>query len=82
MEAVLDAPDPTTGSGIRDRAMLLIAFTAGLRVSELVGLRVADASLQPAPQSPKLSIPFGLPQFSDAAGEARRGQACRLSTAV
>jgi integrase/recombinase XerD len=49
MEAVLDAPDPTTRSGIRDRAMLLIAFTAGLRVSELVGLRVADASLQPPP---------------------------------
>ena len=51
MEAVLDAPDPMTRSGIRDRAMLLIAFTVGLRASELVGLRVADASLQPAPRA-------------------------------
>jgi len=49
MQAVLDAPDPTTRSGIRDRAMLLIVFTAGLRVSELVGLRIADASLSPPP---------------------------------
>lgn len=49
MEAVLNAPDPTTRNGIRDRAMLLVVFTAGLRVSELVGLRVPDAFLQPPP---------------------------------
>ena len=37
--ALLNAPEPTTRLGIRDRAMLLLALTAGLRVSELVGLR-------------------------------------------
>lgn len=37
---LLDAPDPTTRLGIRDRAMLLLALAGGLRVSELVGLRV------------------------------------------
>jgi site-specific recombinase XerD len=40
--ALLDAPDPTTRLGIRDRAMLYAALTGGLRVSELVGLRVTD----------------------------------------
>lgn len=40
MKAVLDAPDPQTVSGTRDRAMLLLAFAAGLRVSELVALQL------------------------------------------
>ena len=40
IQALLDAPDPRTASGARDRAMLHLAFAAGLRVSELVGLRV------------------------------------------
>ena len=40
IQALMDAPDPRTLSGTRDRAMLHLAFAAGLRVSELVGLRV------------------------------------------
>jgi site-specific recombinase XerD len=40
--ALLDAPEPTTRLGIRDRAMLLLALTGGLRVSELVGLRLDE----------------------------------------
>lgn len=40
--ALLDAPDPTTRLGIRDRAMLQLALTGGLRVSELVGLRMDE----------------------------------------
>jgi integrase/recombinase XerD len=40
LQALLDAPDDRTLSGIRDRAMLHLAFAAGLRVSELVGLRL------------------------------------------
>lgn len=39
VKALLDAPDPRTSSGTRDRAMLHLAFSAGLRVSELIGLR-------------------------------------------
>jgi site-specific recombinase XerD len=45
MRAMLDAPDPTTRRGIRDQAMLYLGFAAGLRVSELVGLRLADMEL-------------------------------------
>lgn len=49
MQAILDAPDPRTRMGIRDRAMLHICVAGGLRVSELVGLRVEDVSFDPMP---------------------------------
>lgn len=39
-KALLDAPDPTTRLGIRDRAMLMMGTAGGLRVSEIVGLRL------------------------------------------
>lgn len=45
MKALLDAPDPHTRSGIRDQAMLYLGFAAGLRVSELIGLRLDDIEL-------------------------------------
>jgi site-specific recombinase XerD len=47
LQAVVNAPDPRTREGIRDRAMIHLAFAAGLRVSELVGLRMDDVMLQP-----------------------------------
>lgn len=46
MQALLDAPDPRRVSGIRDRAMLHLAFAAGLRVSELVSLRIDQIDRQ------------------------------------
>src|SRR5260370_22967510 len=49
IQALLAAPDPTTRSGIRDRAMVHLCFAAGLRVSELVSLPMAGLSLHPSP---------------------------------
>ena len=40
LQALLDAPDLRTIAGLRDRAMLHLAFAGGLRVSELVSLRM------------------------------------------
>src|SRR5713226_5657926 len=45
MQALLDAPDPSTREGVRARAMLHLAVCAGLRVSELTGLRIDDVAL-------------------------------------
>lgn len=49
VRAILDAPDLTTRLGIRDRAMLHLCFACGLRVSELVGLPLAQVSLHRTP---------------------------------
>lgn len=45
-QALLNAPKPVDWLGIRDRAMLHLTFAAGLRVSELVGLRLEDLTLR------------------------------------
>lgn len=49
IQALLDAPRPVDWAGVRDRAMLHLCFAAGLRVSELVGLRLEDVTLLPQP---------------------------------
>ena len=49
IRVLLDAPDPRSAAGLRDRAMLHLAFAGGLRVSELVGLRLDQFQRGPTP---------------------------------
>jgi len=45
-KALLDAPDPKTRAGTRDRALCHLAVAGGLRVSELLGLRMEDLTFR------------------------------------
>ncbi len=70
VEALLVAPDVGTPLGLRDRAMLELIYASGLRVSELVGIKVIELSLNDGvlrvrgKGNKERLVPFG--------GEARR----------
>jgi integrase/recombinase XerD len=70
VEDLLAAPDVGTTLGLRDRAMLEVMYASGLRVSELVALRVFELSLNDGvlrvtgKGDKERLVPFG--------GEARR----------
>lgn len=46
VESLLNQPDLSTSIGMRDKAMLELLYATGLRVSELVGLRLPDINLE------------------------------------
>lgn len=45
VEQLIAAPDSATALGLRDRAILEVLYAGGLRVSELVGLKLGDLQL-------------------------------------
>ena len=46
VEALLSAPDLTTAEGLRDRALLEMLYATGMRVSEIVNLKVENVNLE------------------------------------
>jgi integrase/recombinase XerC len=48
LEVLLSVPDTSAPLGLRNRAIIEVLYAAGLRVSELVGLNVADVDLAQA----------------------------------
>lgn len=44
-QALLAAPDPATWCGRRDTVMFALLYNTGARVSEMIGIRVADVTL-------------------------------------
>ena len=47
VERVLRQPDTSTTAGIRDKAMIELMYSTGMRVSELCGVQVMDLQLDP-----------------------------------
>ncbi len=47
VDRLLRQPDPNDTVGLRDKAMIELMYSTGLRVSELCGLRVADLQMDP-----------------------------------
>lgn len=45
VERLIETPDTTKNLGIRDRAILEVMYATGMRVSELVGLKLSDLHL-------------------------------------
>lgn len=46
VDRLLSQPDPSTPQGLRDRAILEVLYSTGLRVSELVNLKVSDMEMR------------------------------------
>lgn len=49
VQAILQAPSTLNWSGRRDRVMLSTLYNTGARVSELIGMRIADVSFEIGP---------------------------------
>jgi integrase/recombinase XerD len=47
IEALLSQPDLSQGAGVRDRAMLEVLYATGVRVSELISLKLGDVEWEP-----------------------------------
>ncbi|MDO4556947.1 MAG: site-specific tyrosine recombinase XerD [Lachnospiraceae bacterium] len=63
---LLEQPDNDTPKGMRDRAMLELLYATGMRVSELIHLKVTDVNLQLGyvtchDSNKERIIPFGTP---------------------
>jgi integrase/recombinase XerD len=69
VESLLGIPDTDTDIGLRDKAMLELMYASGLRVSELVGLRVFEVSLPDnalrvtGKGNKERIVPFGEPAY-------------------
>lgn len=46
VQIMVDAISPVTAQGLRDRAMVLVSFGSGLRVAELISLKLEDLDLE------------------------------------
>jgi len=90
IQALLDAPEQGTFRGLRDRAMLHVMYAAGLRVTELVRLKLGDIErrkglvIAHGKGDKRRLVPLGEPALEaiDAYLEARAAHPRAASTAA
>jgi integrase/recombinase XerD len=90
IELLLEAPEQGTFRGTRDRALLHVMYAAGLRVSEAVGLKVADIERRKGivmafgKGGKRRLVPLGEPALAavDAYLELRSAHPCCLATSA
>lgn len=46
LNSLLKAPDATSAQGLRDRAIMELAYSSGLRVSEICSIRIEDVNVE------------------------------------
>ncbi|NLP34477.1 MAG: tyrosine-type recombinase/integrase [Clostridiales bacterium] len=65
MDRLLQQPDRNTAKGIRDRAMLELLYATGIKVTELISLKLSDINLRmkyiTCEGKKERNIPFGRP---------------------
>jgi site-specific recombinase XerD len=49
VQAIINAPDPSTWAGHRDQVLLATFYNTGARVSEALGIKVADVTFEGSP---------------------------------
>ena len=80
VERLLEAAPPIHARGLRDRAILEVLYGAGLRVSELCGLDLADLDIREAPArvhgkgSKTRVVPLGQPALDAVNAWVERGR--------
>jgi len=65
VERLLQQPDGSTVAGLRDRAMLEVLYSTGLRVSELTGLKVSDCDTTSTSLNNERGGPIGDSKYRD-----------------
>ena len=88
VKRLLDAPDPVKPIGARDAAMIELLYAAGLRVSELVNLRLQDVNLEAGfvrvlgKGSKERIVPIGAPSRDRIADYLKDGRVRQLGGRV
>jgi integrase/recombinase XerD len=84
VERLLQAPDPATALGLRDRAMLELLYASGLRVSELCQLHLSDLNSELGvvrvlgKGNKQRLVPVGRPALAALAAYLARGRGALL----
>lgn len=82
---LMEQPEESSPKGIRDKAMLELLYATGIRVTELISLRVQDVNLQTGlvvcrDESKERAVPFGIEARKALIRYLEDGRECLMKT--